>query len=179
MYCRYYYFVSPLLNYSNFFFFLYSINFVFIRRPHQDCNKKNKVRHMYIYYITVIKFQNSINTTIKEFYILQDRPLWKKIVVLKKKMKKNRLKLQRGILKKILLVHIVSVTRWLKKGEEGGGGLFDHPKLKWRRKMGGGGRGCVDHPKIKMATNKFFLSVDHQNYKLYIQKHIFLKNCCN
>ena len=38
-----YYFVSPLLNYSNFFLFLYSINFV---------------RHMNIYYITVIKFQN-------------------------------------------------------------------------------------------------------------------------
>ena len=34
----YYYFVSPLLNYSNFYFFLYSINFVFIRRPHQDCS---------------------------------------------------------------------------------------------------------------------------------------------
>jgi len=53
-----YYFVSPLLNYSNFFLFLYSINFVSVRRPHQDCNKKNKVRHMNIYYITVIKFQN-------------------------------------------------------------------------------------------------------------------------
>ena len=33
-----YYFVSPLLNYTNFLVFLYSINFVSIRRPHQDCS---------------------------------------------------------------------------------------------------------------------------------------------
>ena len=39
---QYYYFVPPLFNYSNFFFFLYYINFVSIRRPHQDCNKTKK-----------------------------------------------------------------------------------------------------------------------------------------
>ena len=32
-----YYFVSSLVSYSNLFLFVYSINFVFVRRPHQYC----------------------------------------------------------------------------------------------------------------------------------------------
>ena len=47
---KYHYFASPILNYSNFFFFLYSINFVFIRGPHQDCNKKKYVYCIYTIY---------------------------------------------------------------------------------------------------------------------------------
>ena len=35
-----FFFVSLLLNYSNFFLFRKSINFVFVRRPRQDCKKK-------------------------------------------------------------------------------------------------------------------------------------------
>ena len=50
-YGLYYYFVSPLLNYSNFLFFPYSINFVSIRRPHQYCNKKSKLVTCVIYII--------------------------------------------------------------------------------------------------------------------------------
>ena len=48
-------------------------SFFFIRLILSPSEEK-KVRHMYIYYITVIQFQNSINyTTIKEFYISNDR----------------------------------------------------------------------------------------------------------
>ena len=61
---KYYYFVSPLLNYS--FFFLYSINFVSIRRPHQDCKKKKRKKtHMYTYILynghKILKFHKFNN----------------------------------------------------------------------------------------------------------------------
>ena len=46
LYC---YFVSLLLNYSNFFEFFYSINFVFDIRPYQD-NKKKQKKHVFILY---------------------------------------------------------------------------------------------------------------------------------
>ena len=37
------FFVSPLPILFKFLLFLYSINFVFIRRPHQDCNRQKKL----------------------------------------------------------------------------------------------------------------------------------------
>ena len=47
----YYYLGGELLDYSIvfLFFFIQLISSL-------DCNKKNKIRHMYVYYITVIKF---------------------------------------------------------------------------------------------------------------------------
>ena len=53
----YYHFFSPLLNYSNFFFFHYSISFVSIRRPHPDCShcERNQVTYYFKYLNEVCK----------------------------------------------------------------------------------------------------------------------------
>ena len=64
--------IRPKIEKTPNFLTLFSIQNImlqYMKKTSSALYKKNKVRHMLIYYITILKFQNSIDTTIREFYI--------------------------------------------------------------------------------------------------------------